>query len=211
MDWWIGDVPNVWLGVTVENQARAEERIPILLSIPAAVRFVSVEPMLGPVTLRKVRFPTGVIEDVIDTSVSEYAKPLIGKLNGIDWVIAGPETGPGARECRDEWIEALARESSCFFDKRQRGHWVRREFPNVPVRRAASASPPVAGSVVDSMCREKMGHGSNPHWCCLPKGHDGQHSCGLCALLWDTPNAAADLPAIAGKVRRDVGTLNQEK
>lgn len=47
--------PNVWLGVTVENQARAEERIPVLLSIPAAVRFVSVEPMLGPVNLCALR------------------------------------------------------------------------------------------------------------------------------------------------------------
>lgn len=46
-------LPNVWLGVTAENQARADERIPILLQIPAAVRFVSVEPMLGPVDLGK--------------------------------------------------------------------------------------------------------------------------------------------------------------
>ena len=54
---------------------------------------------------------------------------------------------------------------------------------------AAKRNPAPACSVAESMCREKMGHGSNPHWCCLPKGHDGQHSCGVCALLWDTPNA----------------------
>jgi len=121
-------LPNVWLGVTVENQARAEERIPLLLAHPAAVHFVSVEPMLGPVDLRAVRFPTGVHENVLNTEVSKYAKPIVGKLNGIDWVIAGPETGPGRRPFLDEWIdmeydaaglaEQCRREGVAFFDKR---------------------------------------------------------------------------------------------
>jgi protein gp37 len=118
---------NWWLGVTAENQSTAEERIPILISTPAAVRFVSVEPMLSPVTLRRVRFPTGCLEDVLSGEVSERAKPIVGKLNTIDWVIAGPETGPKARPCEASWIDALAAESPCFFDKR--ATFTRREFP----------------------------------------------------------------------------------
>ncbi len=85
---WMG---NLWLGVTAENQARADERIPHLLQTPAAKRFVSVEPMLGPVNMR-----TGVYEMSGGTS-----------LDGIGWVIAGPETGPGKRPCDPAWIRDL--------------------------------------------------------------------------------------------------------
>lgn len=119
--------PLAWIGVTVENQAQAEIRIPELLKINGATRFVSVEPMLGPVDLTKVRFPSGCLENVLNTTVSEYAAPIIDRLNGIDWVIAGPETGAGARPCRDSWINQLANQSPVFFDKRKNGK--RREFP----------------------------------------------------------------------------------
>ena len=94
---------NIWLGVTAENQARYDERWSILASIPAAVRFVSVEPMLGP-----------VIPNCYD-----------GKEP--DWTICGPETGASKRPCKDEWIESLSRQSACFFDKRT--PWTRREWP----------------------------------------------------------------------------------
>ena len=107
--------PNVWMGVTVENQARADERIPILLRIPAAVRFVSVEPMLGPVDLASA------------ANVTYWDDPVAG----INWVIAGPENGPGARACDHYEFEDL--QSQCvaagvpFFDKRPAG--ARREWP----------------------------------------------------------------------------------
>jgi protein gp37 len=105
---------NVWLGVTVENQARADERVPILLGIPSAVRFVSVEPMLGPVDLASA------------AGVTYWDDPVAG----IHWVIAGPETGPKARPCQDAWINALAAESPCFFDKRNpRREWPRGKTP----------------------------------------------------------------------------------
>ena len=107
--------PNVWLGVTAENQARADERIPILLSIPAALHFVSVEPMLGPVDLSRWL--------------------ASGKLN---WVIAGPETGPERRLFYPAWIdseyEGLGIAEQClrggvpFFDKRP-GEGRTRQFP----------------------------------------------------------------------------------
>ena len=80
--------PNVWLGVTVENQWAADERIPILLDAPAAHRFVSCEPLLGRVDLGR------------------YVG-WFGEQSGIDWVIAGGESGPGARPSNPDWFRSL--------------------------------------------------------------------------------------------------------
>lgn len=88
--WMSGEAPpNVWIGTSVEDQQRADERIPELLKIPASVRFLSVEPMLGPIDLR---YPTFNGADSLNS------------LEGIDWVIFGGESGPGARPCNIEWI-----------------------------------------------------------------------------------------------------------
>ena len=88
-------VPNVWVGVSVEDQATAGKRIPWLLRTPAAHRFVSYEPALGPVDLR-----TGI-----------YAHPNGGRagtsLDGIDLLIAGGETGPGARPSHPDWFRSV--------------------------------------------------------------------------------------------------------
>ena len=123
---------NVWLGVTAENQKRADERIPILLQIPAAVRFVSVEPMLGPINLRWVMYAHEATGETYRQylerkgSYNQYEA-----LRQLDWVIAGPETGPGARECKPEWIESLYEQCRAagvpFFDKRK--DYLVREFP----------------------------------------------------------------------------------
>lgn len=93
-------LPNVWLGVSVEDQARADERIPHLLRVPAAVRFLSVEPMLGPVDLRvalggNVRW---------DSTGREVGRDTIA------WVIVGGESGPGARPLDLEWAQALVKQ-----------------------------------------------------------------------------------------------------
>jgi len=87
--------PHIWLGVTAENQKRAQERIPYLIEAPAAVRFVSVEPMLGPVDLNLMyaRKPGVTTETLLDH---------------LDWIICGPETGPGARPCHPGWVLELA-------------------------------------------------------------------------------------------------------
>ena len=90
---------NVWLGVTAEDQQRADERIPILLDTPAAVRFVSVEPMLGPVDLYS---PSYLPEQGID--YDDDGNLFSPKL---DWVICGPETGPGARPFKLQWARGL--------------------------------------------------------------------------------------------------------
>lgn len=85
---------NVWLGTSVEDRVRAEERIPILLTLPAVVRFLSVEPMLGPVSFEVVNEKIG-------------SAPVVG---GIDWAIVGGESGLGARPLDVAWARALLAE-----------------------------------------------------------------------------------------------------
>lgn len=87
-------LPNVWLGVSVENQDAANERIPDLLAAPATVKFLSCEPLLGPVNLCAF---------LVDDLHRMGRAPRIE----LDWVIAGCESGPGARECRVEWLRSL--------------------------------------------------------------------------------------------------------
>ena len=82
---------NVWLGVSIENQETADERIPILLDTPAAVRFLSLEPLLEPVNLEWEWF---------NKTIADY-DPVI------DWVIVGGESGPNARPCNIEWIRSI--------------------------------------------------------------------------------------------------------
>lgn len=94
--------PNIWLGVTAENQQMADERIPLLLKTPSRKRFVSVEPCLGKIDLDKY---LGCGHEGGWEHCPEYAagKPCIG----IDWVICGGESGPGARPCDIDWIRSL--------------------------------------------------------------------------------------------------------
>jgi protein gp37 len=94
------DYGHVMLGVTAENQAAADARIPLLLAIPAAKRFVSCEPLLGSVDLSRTPMQVGFMGlgtmGLVDTLAS-----------GIHWVIAGGETGPGARAMRPDWARSL--------------------------------------------------------------------------------------------------------
>ena len=84
-----------WLGVTAENQRRADERIPVLLQTPAAVRWVSLEPLLGPIDLNKR-------ELLIDKRRFKYT---LG--NYLDWVVVGCESGPKRRPCKIEWVREI--------------------------------------------------------------------------------------------------------
>lgn len=84
-------LPNVWLGVSTENQQWADIRIPALLDTPAAVRFVSAEPLLGPIYLAGRGY----------LSPDEFDRP------GLDWVITGGESGPGARPMHPDWARGL--------------------------------------------------------------------------------------------------------
>lgn len=90
-------LPNVWLGVSVENQETADERIPLLLQTPAAVRFVSYEPALGP-----VHFGPYLSRNAIFGALPGFKDPM----PSIDWLILGGESGPSARTCDVEWIRS---------------------------------------------------------------------------------------------------------
>jgi protein gp37 len=97
---WKSGYPNVWLGTTVENQAEAERRIPALTAVLARLRFLSCEPLLGPL-------------ERLD-------------LRRIDWVIVGGESGPNARPMHPQWVRSLCRqcaEANVAFHFKQWGAW----------------------------------------------------------------------------------------
>lgn len=98
--------PNVWLGVSVEDQQRADERIPDLLATPAALRWISAEPLLGPVDLRMLHHD-GVTNINALTGDHGVNLPLMGRGPGIDWVVAGGESGKDARPMHPDWPRAL--------------------------------------------------------------------------------------------------------
>jgi protein gp37 len=100
-------LPNVWLGVSTENQTAADERIPLLLDTPAAVRFISAEPLLGPLVL------TG--------SPGERGGGWLGRTGWhgdaqphLQWVIIGCESGPGARPLELAWVRSLRQQCGSY-------------------------------------------------------------------------------------------------
>lgn len=109
--------PNVWLGTSVENQAAADERIPHLLRTPAAVRFLSCEPLLGPVDLSwwletLDREAAGLVDDPLAASLLQSSMreglasaPTLGER--LHWVIIGGESGPRARSFDIAWARSL--------------------------------------------------------------------------------------------------------
>ena len=122
-------LPNVWLGVSCEDQKTADERIPLLIQTPAALRFVSLEPLLGPITLR---FPAGsrapdppdgfeswTEKRRADWFAMQARATYMTRCEMLDWVIVGGESGPGARPCDVSWIrsvvkQCLTAEVACF-------------------------------------------------------------------------------------------------
>lgn len=118
---------NVWLGVTAENQEEANRRIPILLSIPAAHRFVSIEPMLGPVDLSTSwhDYLRGWDTDTVDDG-DGYPMPEQAQTEKLDLVIVGGESGPGARPMHPDWARSVRDQCQAagvpFFFK-QWGEW----------------------------------------------------------------------------------------
>lgn len=100
-------IPNIWLGVTAENQEQANKRVPVLLKTPAAKRFVSVEPMLERVDFAKI---TLTVEDgYFGDCLRWYLKSncAVKDYPTIDWVICGGESGPGARPMNPQWARDL--------------------------------------------------------------------------------------------------------
>ena len=100
-------LPNVWLGVSVENQHFADERIPLLLQTPAAVRFISAEPLLGPIDLTHLPLPGHPADfDALRCYDDERDEPLF-RGACLDWVIVGGESGPGARTFDAGWARSI--------------------------------------------------------------------------------------------------------
>ena len=106
-------LPNVWLGTSAEDQKRADERIPELLACPAAVRFVSLEPLLGAVDLTRVNLGNGDTGDCLNhraTDIWTGAGDTSRNWGKIHWVIVGGESGPGARPCDIAWIRSVVQQ-----------------------------------------------------------------------------------------------------
>lgn len=139
--------PNVWIGTSVEDQRRADERIPILLQIPARVRFLSCEPLLGPVDISRLLVATpcwhcGNLDGEAGRCFcGVYLKPEI------HWVIAGGESGPGARPMHPDWARSLRDQCEAagvsFFFKQwgEYGPVKQSELKNLSDRVYANAKP----------------------------------------------------------------------
>lgn len=113
---------NIWLGTTVENQKVADARLPHLLQHRAKVRFLSCEPLLGQINL------------------GSWIKANKTKnLHGIDWIIAGGESGPSARPMSPDWARSLRDQAAMIevaFHFKQWGHWVPSEIITDEKKRA---------------------------------------------------------------------------
>lgn len=94
-------LPNVWLGVSAEDQRRADERIPFLLDTPAAIRWVSAEPLLGPLDLKAWLWTTVTKPASCGPSVITHAWKTIRP--SLDWLVLGGESGPHARPMHPDW------------------------------------------------------------------------------------------------------------
>ena len=133
-------LPNVWLGASAENQETFDVRVPHLLRCPAAVRFLSLEPLLGPISLLR-----------------DFGPNVVGKTtiihDRVNWVIVGGESGPGARPMNPDWVRSIRDQCGAagvpFFFK-QWGEW----GPDYAFVRAVNVHP--ASGVVDNP-NERMG------------------------------------------------------
>lgn len=137
---------NVWLGTTVEDQRRADERLPVLADIPARVKFISAEPLLSPVS----------IEKWLDTT--------------IDWVITGGESGPKARPSSPTWFRSLMNqcmERDIPFHFKQWGDWAPGDGINMAKARKQLAAD---GTVMYRVGKKMAGRSlDGSTWDQLPK------------------------------------------
>ncbi|VVD28458.1 phage Gp37/Gp68 family protein [Paraburkholderia dioscoreae] len=131
-DWLAGMPPNnVWLGATIVNQEEADRDIRKLLSIPARVRFLSMEPLLGPVNLTRLLHGDESDLDALRGQVvytsQRFAVPPEPLGKAISWVIVGGESGPAARPMHPQWVRSLRNQCAAAqvpFLFKQNGEWV---------------------------------------------------------------------------------------
>ena len=141
-------LPNVWLGVSAEDQETLDERVPLLLQTPAAVRWVSLEPLLGPVDLTGIRDDEiGAKWDVLgaectheDAHVEPDTNAVIcrqcDESSFLDWVVVGGESGPKARRCNTGWVRRVVNDCKaagvpCFVKQLGANIITETDIPNI--------------------------------------------------------------------------------
>lgn len=144
-------LPNVWLGVTAEDQARADERIPDMLATPAAKRFVSIEPMLGAIDLTSLRNHAGLGEgqrwlNALGARGYGYVYEGVDScpVPRLDLVICGGESGPDARPMHPDWPRSLRDQCAAAgvpFNFKQWGNWAP-EKVSTPISEAFGSGAP---------------------------------------------------------------------
>lgn len=151
-------LPNVWPGVSIENQTAANKRIPLLLQTPAAVHFVSLEPLLGPVNLYPRRWLNPYPERFTNGFDAHTAQPRYRDVERpkLNWIVVGGESGPGARPMDPQWARDIRDQCQAagvpFFFK-QWGAWI-------PVDQW------------EATCREKITTANSGHVHHWPDGRD---------------------------------------
>lgn len=176
---------NVRLGVSVEDQETADERIPFLLRTPAAVRFVSAEPLLGPLDLRRIRSwhpahgPEGSDALCGGSWGDEFTRRMVGRDSPgyvnhsdapvLDQVIVGGESGPGARPMHPDWVRTIRDqcvEAGVAFFFKQHGEWASPSADDsFDTTRGRAGRPPaflVARDGTVHCTREAAGDGAAP-------------------------------------------------
>lgn len=135
-------LPNVWLGVSAEDQRRADERVPDLLATPAAVRFVSAEPLLGPIDFTRIEArSTGTLTDgdfahpkridALTGWAGHYPSPTVfhprsHRVAALSWIIVGGESGPNARPMHPAWARSIRDQCAAAgvaYHFKQHGAW----------------------------------------------------------------------------------------
>jgi len=126
---WLAGRHNVWLGATIVSQAEADRDIPKLLAVPAARRFLSMEPLLGPVDLTAIPMSGSghhEFDPIITANVLRRAEAY-PPLPSLDWVIVGGESGAGSRPMHPDWARAIrdqCRNAGVPFLFKQHGEWL---------------------------------------------------------------------------------------
>jgi protein gp37 len=165
-------LPNVWLGVSAERQQEADERIPHLLATPAAVRFVSLEPLLGPIELWRIDEEecalrgVGVVRSGGMTASTPDSPPegYDDSYPGIDWAIVGGESGrPDARQINADWVRSLrdqCQQAQVPFFFKQWGAWwpdcQRMNDPTVNPAHGIRVGKKAAGRLLDGRTWDEM-------------------------------------------------------
>jgi protein gp37 len=163
---WLNSPPaNVWLGATIVNQEEADRDIPKLLATPARVRFLSCEPLLGPVDLESITVRRAVGDEVFSAlrfDGDADDEPELGTAT-LDWVIVGGESGPGARPMHPDWARSLRDQCAAAgvpFHFKQWGEWASTWHARIDPE-LAEGKPYVH---VTPMCRENGTNDSAPNY-----------------------------------------------